>query len=353
MTSIDQNRTGIALVVNEDRQLVATVTDGDIRRAVLSGTGLDEPVNQLFSLKQQSPYPEPVTAQIDDSHHKLLTLMRERNVRQIPLLDEQGRPVDLVIMDELVPASELPLQAVVMAGGFGTRLAPLTKTVPKPMLPVGDRPMLHHIIDQLRTTGITEVHVATHFKPEVIEQYFGDGEEFGVHIRYVEEDKPLGTAGALGLIASPTTPLLVVNGDVLTNVNYQAMLNFHHEHDADLTVASRKYEMKVPFGILECDGPLVLRVREKPIQSSFVSAGIYLLNPSVHAQVAQGERLDMPDLITRLIESGQRVATFPVLEYWLDVGRHPEYLQAQEDVRAGAVASVPRGLDLAGHSATM
>jgi NDP-sugar pyrophosphorylase family protein len=268
--------------------------------------------------------------------------MKTHFVRQIPLLDEAGRPVGLASLDDLIQPDPVPLHAVVMAGGFGTRLAPLTHHVPKPMLPVGDRPMLEHIIEQLGHAGVPHVHIATHHLPEVIEDHFGDGTAFGMRIDYVREDEPMGTAGAIGLLDVQDAPLLVVNGDVLTDVNYRAMLDFHLEHGADLTVAARSYEIQVPFGILDCRGPSVRAVREKPKQTFFVSAGIYLLSPSVRNDIPVGQRVDMPELIERVIHRGGAVVNFPIIEYWLDIGRPSQYRQAQADLRRGSLRKSER-----------
>jgi NDP-sugar pyrophosphorylase family protein len=203
------------------------------------------------------------------------------------------------------------------------------------MLLVGDRPLLELIIEQLSGSGIHKVNITTHYKPEKITEHFGDGSGFGVELNYVNEEQPLGTAGALGLMEESDEPLLVINGDILTRIDFRALFAYHHEHRADLTVAVRQYDLKVPYGVVECDGPMVSGLREKPVINFFVNAGVYLLQPSVRRLIGNGERLDMTDLIQRLLEAGRPVASFPVLEYWLDIGQLPDYEQAQEDVRTG------------------
>jgi len=222
---------------------------------------------------------------------------------------------------------------VIMAGGFGQRLRPLTEKLPKPMLPVGEKPVMELIIDQLRNAGIQKVNVTTHFKPDKIRDYFGDGRAFGVDLTYVSEESPLGTAGALSLIGEKNEPLLVINGDILTQVDFRTMLAFHREHGAEITVGVRQYDLQVPYGVIESDGTTVTGLHEKPMLNFFVNAGIYFLEPSVHELIPQGEHFDMTELINALLAKGRPVASFPIVEYWLDIGQHADYAKAQEDIQ--------------------
>jgi len=333
--ALNETAKGILLVVDDEQRLLGTITDGDIRRAILARANLEAPVTELLARKAGSPYPEPVTAPIGTDRSALLQLMQERSVRHVPLLDGAGRVVDLVALDELLPNQELPVQAMIMAGGFGKRLHPLTEEVPKPMLSVGGRPLMERIVEQLRKAGIQQINITTHYKPENIAAHFGDGSNFGVKLNYVTEDRPLGTAGALGLMEKPDKLLLVINGDILTRMNFRAMLAYHREHKADLTVAVRKYDLKVPYGVIESDGAFVRELAEKPSHSFFVNAGIYLLEPSVYHYVPNGQRFDMTDLIQRLLEEQRPVASFPIVEYWLDIGQPEDYERAQEDIKNG------------------
>ncbi len=332
---IDRSAKGIALAVDESQRLLGTITDGDVRRAMLASIGLDTPVEVILERKVDSVYPRPVTALVGTSFEMLLQLMRERGVRQVPLLDEGDRVVELVTLDELMPCPDLPLEAVIMAGGRGTRLRPLTEDLPKPMLPVGGRPLMERIVEQLRVAGIRQVNVTTHYKPEKITEHFGDGHAFGVELHYVNEDRPLGTGGALGLMQSPQGPVLVINGDILTRVNFRAMHMFHQEQKADLTVAVRRYEMQVPYGVIECEGAMVRRLQEKPQVGFLVNAGIYLIEPSVYQFIPQNTSFNMTDLIQWLLDAGRTVVCFPLHEYWLDIGQHADYAQAQGDVKNG------------------
>jgi dTDP-glucose pyrophosphorylase len=324
---------GIALVVDKDRHLIGTVTDGDVRRAVLTGIGLEMPVQRLLELRDKHLYPTPVTALAGTSPSELLRLMNERAVRQVPLLDQTGKVVDVALLQDLFAQYEPPLKAVVMAGGFGKRLRPLTEDLPKPMLPIGEKPVLELIIGQLQSAGISKVQLTTHYKPEIIEKHFGDGARFGVEIQYVNEDQPLGTAGALSSVPVSDEPMLVLNGDVLTQIDFRAMVAFHREHAAELTLGVRQYDFEVPYGVIKCDGVFVQRVDEKPTLNFFVNAGIYLLEPSAHRSIPSGQKFDMTDLIEKLQKEQRRVVAFPVIEYWMDIGRHVDYQQAQEDVK--------------------
>lgn len=332
---IDCGAQGIALVVDDQQRLISTITDGDARRAILAGLDLDLPVQELLDQRDANRGHGPVTAPHTTSQATLLHLMNEKTLRQIPLVDEEGRVIDVAFLSELAKEYELPLRALVMAGGYGTRLRPLTDDMPKPMLPVGDRPLLEIIVDGLREAGIRQVNVATHYKAEVISDHFQDGQKFGVDIRYVKEDEPLGTAGALSLLDESDEPLLVINGDILTRVDFRAMLNFHKEHKADLTVAVRQYEFNVPYGVILTDGVNVKGIAEKPVVKQFINAGIYLLSPSVRKFVPNGKAYDIPDLIDWLIADQRPVVCFPIREYWLDIGKADHYAQAKSDMENG------------------
>lgn len=297
---------------------------------------LADGIDQLLAIKAMTPFPTPVCAAFGTDRAVLAELMQSRNIRQLPLVSPEGRVEDIVILAELVPGSQQTMQAIVMAGGFGTRLHPLTEDVPKPMLPVGGTPLLELIIGQLRDTGITKINVSTHYKSDAIVDHFGDGKNFGVDISYVREENPLGTGGALGLIEQPEGPLLVINGDVLTDIDFRAMHAFHDEHGATITVAVRRYAVQVPYGVVECNGADIVALKEKPSVGFFVNAGIYMLAPRVHRRIPPNAALNMTDLIDRLIhEEGETVVGFPVREYWLDIGQHADYQQAQVDVANG------------------
>jgi dTDP-glucose pyrophosphorylase len=330
----------LALVVDERRRLINTISDGDVRRGILTGLTLAEPASKLLEIKARTPYPEPVTAPVDSDPVTLQTILRERSVRQIPLVDPEGAVVDIVTARDF-QAARTPFRAIVMAGGRGLRLRPLTESMPKPMLPVGGRPVMEIIVEQLKNAGVRRIHVSTNYQAEKIVGHFGDGESFGVEIEYVREEEPLGTGGALGLIGRPTEPVLVINGDILTQVDFLAMYAFHREQKAEMTVGSRRYEMQVPYGVVDCDGALIRGLREKPQVSFFVNAGIYLLEPSVFDLIECNRHMNITDLVKKLIDAGRAVVSYPICEYWLDIGRHEDYERAQEDASKGKLAKPP------------
>ena len=330
---MDASALGIVLVVDDERRLVGTITDGDVRRAMLANMDFEQPVSVLLARKADSRFSRPIAAPVGADRSTYLSLLQKHSIMHLPLVDESGRVAGLIKLDDFVPDRMLSLQAVVMAGGRGNRMRPLTEELPKPMLPIGDRPLMEIIIGQLRDAGIKRVNVATHHKSEKITNHFGDGSNFGVEIAYVTEDRPLGTAGALGLMNSPEETILVINGDILTQVDFRSMVAFHREQRADLTMAVRQYDLQVPYGVVESKGPSVQRLREKPCLNFLVNAGIYLLEPLVHRFIPNGESFDMTDLIQRLLDEGRNVVSFPIREYWLDIGLPDDYHQAQKDAK--------------------
>jgi dTDP-glucose pyrophosphorylase len=338
MVSIDRNAGGIVFVVDQERRLLGTVSDGDVRRAILKGITLDQPLQCLVGneprLNSLPVVASPGTPELD-----LLKAMNEHSVRQIPIVAADGRVLDVAFLDDLVKNYELPLRAVIMAGGYGVRLRPLTDETPKPMLPVGGRPLLQHTIEQLKKSGIQRVDLSTHYKADVIAHHFGDGRDFGLQIEYIHEDSPLGTAGALRGVNGCEGPLLVINGDILTEVNFRALLDYHREHAAMLTVGVRQYQVQVPYGVVECEGSKVTGISEKPKVGFFVNAGIYLLDPRARNYIPSGQRFDMTDLIQRLVEDKRLVVSFPIVEYWLDIGSPLDYEQAQMDATSGRIAA--------------
>ena len=336
---IDAACEGLALVLDDERRLIGTVTDGDVRRALLVGLTLEAEVAELFRGALGAERHAPITAPLGTSPVALLRLMGETWVRHVPLIGEDGRVAGLALLSRFVRNPEPPLQAVIMAGGLGLRLRPLTEGLPKPMLPLGDRPLLERTVEQLGKAGIRRINITTHYEADKIQEHFGDGSSFDAQVSYSHENEPLGTAGALRRMdLEDDTPLLVINGDVLTTVNYRAMLDYHQQQGARLTMGVRHYGMKVPYGVVECDGPLVTALREKPEVGFFVNAGIYLVDPSACAEIPEGRRFDMTDLIARLVEKGQPVASFPIHEYWVDIGQVDDYERAQRDLSSGKLA---------------
>lgn len=319
MSVIDTSGRQIALVIDEHGALVATVTDGDIRRGLLRGLGLETPVAQVM-------HSNPTTVLTGASATSVQQLMRERGVNHIPVVDSVGRLVALAMRDGLTGVEPRDNRVILMAGGLGTRLRPLTDTVPKPMLPVGGKPILELILRNFTEQGFHDFTISLNYKGDMIRDYFGAGTRFNARINYLEEDKQMGTAGALSLLETrPEKPFIVMNGDLLTAIPFDALIRFHQETNALATMCARDYPMQVPFGVIEVDDTALRRIVEKPTYSYFVNAGIYVLSPEALDYVAADEFLDMPTLFERIMASGERASVFPIREYWMDIGR-PEDL---------------------------
>lgn len=325
MENLGKSRTGIVLIVDDQDRLRGTLVDGDIRRAVLGGKKLDGSIEGAMNRN-------PVTARAEQPLQSYLDLMVKHVVQQLPIVDDQNRMVDLVLSLDIDSVFATSPKAVIMAGGLGTRLRPLTEHMPKPMLPIGDRPIMDHILKQLREGGVREVVVSTHYKGEMIEEHFGDGSAHGLDIQYVTEDQRFGTIGALRLMRDQLKePFVVVNGDILTKLDFSAMASFHSHRNADMTVGVRKYDFEVPYGVTNVRDGWVRGLEEKPTLSLFINAGIYLINPDVIDFIPEGRAVDATDLISELIARDRNVAAFQVLEYWMDIGQPADYEQAKTD----------------------
>ncbi len=338
--ALNQTGKGIVLVTDDARRLLDTITDGDIRRAILWGIPLDRPVSELLARRAKSPYPAPITAPLDADRDSLLNRMQARKIRHIPLLDDQNRIAGLALLEELLPEQALPVQAVILASGQARQLHPLVEDLPKPMLPVGNRPLLELTIRQLRQAGIRHVNLTTHYKSETIVRHFGDGHDYGMEIRYLDERQPLGDAGALSLLDTPAEPVLVINGDVVTHVNYRALLDFHREQQADMTVAVRQYEFNIPYGVVQTEGSAITQMEDKPTLHRFVNAGIYLINPELLASIPKGQPYAISAWINQLVADGRRVASFPLHEYWLDIHEYQDYQQVLADAERGILGDL-------------
>ncbi len=330
ISRLDQAGAGAVVLCEEGRKVYGLLTDGDVRKAILRGVSLDARCGEVANRN-------PLTVEGSIASADALRLMTLRGIDHLPVVDARGNLIEFLLRRDLIQEGPLNLSAVVMAGGFGTRLLPLTEAVPKPMLPLGDRPLLERTIQQLRRSGIHEVHLTTHYLSETISQHFGDGQDFGVSLTYSNEEQPLGTAGGLKRTTRPEGPFVVINGDILTGVSFQDMLSYHRKHRAEMTVGVRKYELNVPFGVVDCEDGWIRELREKPTLPLFINAGIYILEPGVCDYIPDDTRFDMTDLVRGLLGEGRPVASYPIIEYWQDVGRHEDYEQAQEDVRNGRI----------------
>lgn len=326
VAAIENSHLRIAIVVNESGKLIGTLTDGDVRRALLKHLSLDVKVESIMCSS-------PKSARLDWSRERILSVMENDQLLQVPIVDSENRVIGLESLDHLVKIRQLDNPVFIMAGGFGTRLQPLTHDCPKPLLKVGGKAILEIIIQSFIDSGFRNFFISTHYLPEMIREYFGDGTRWGISVRYVHEESPLGSAGALGLLPHDEIdlPLLMMNGDLLTTLNHQSMLAFHNEANAVATVCVREYEHQVPFGVIRGDGLRVCSIVEKPVIRNFINAGIYILSPDLVKSVTPQKRIDMPDLLERAINQGKDVRMFPLHEYWLDVGRMEDFQRAQVD----------------------
>jgi dTDP-glucose pyrophosphorylase len=313
----------IVLVVTSDGVLVGTLTDGDIRRGLLRGLDLDSPIDTIV-------FKDPIVAPPLLGREAILKLMQANVIRQLPIVDKERRVVGLHLLDRLITPSKRPNLMVIMAGGQGTRLRPQTENCPKPLLLVNGKPILEHIILSAVAEGFQRFVLAVEYLGGMIEEFCGDGSRWNVSIDYLREESPLGTAGAIGLLSSrPIAPFVVSNGDVLTDIGYGEMLDFHCRYGASATMAVRMHEWQHPFGVVRTKGIDIIGFEEKPIVRNHINAGVYVLNPDVLDSLKPGEHCDMPILFSRLQESAARTIVYPMHEPWLDVGRKVDLDRAQ------------------------
>lgn len=315
MEAIDRSKRQIALVVDKEGRLVATVTDGDVRRGLLRGADLEGPVGEVM-------HRTPTTVTEGAPLTETRKLIREKKLHHVPVLDGAGRLVDLALVDELFGVTPKDTRVVLMAGGLGTRLRPLTETVPKPMLTVGGKPLLEQIIGVFADQGFWRISISVNYRAEMVRDHFGDGSELGVSIDYIEENQRMGTAGALSLLSEPPEgPFIVMNGDLLVTLQFADLLAFHHEKGATGTLVVREYENQIPYGVVRSSDGLMTAIEEKPVERHFVNGGIYVLSPQALDHLTPGEPLDMPDLLLSIQRAGGNVGVFPLRDYWRDIGR--------------------------------
>jgi len=317
----------IVLIVGESNELIGTVTDGDIRRALLALLNMDSCVSEFMNKN-------PISAKKTDSKTLILSIMKENGIMQIPIVDENMVVSDVHTLKDLVAGERFDNPIFLMAGGFGTRLRPLTDKTPKPLLKVGTKPILEIILEGFINSGFHNFYFSTHYKADLIKSYFGDGSRWGVSITYVSEETPLGTAGALSLLPKfkSSAPIIMMNGDILTKVDVNQLLDFHNEKKASATMCVREHDYSVPYGVVTANKDRVMSIVEKPVYKFFINAGIYVLNTEVVSKIPASTVLDMPDLLNQIIQETSSVNMFPVHEYWLDIGQIDQFNKAQIDV---------------------
>lgn len=322
MWALDRGAAEIALVVDDRDHLVGVLTDGDIRRALLHGAALDSALAPIMQTQFTTVSPQA-------SRDEVMDLMRSRVFGQIPIVESDGKLVGLHLLHDIIGAETRPNWAVIMAGGQGTRLRPLTDQVPKPMIRIAGRPILERIVLHLVGLGVRQIYLSINYLGHVIEQHFGDGSRFGCSVQYLREEKPMGTGGSLSLLPAPRDPVLVMNGDLVTEADVGAMLEFHAAGGQAATLGVRRYWHVVPFGCVRLDGTKVVAIEEKPTVTRRVNTGIYVLDPKVIARVPP-EPVGMPDLLEDCLARGEEVRAFEIEADWIDVGQRDQLRQARE-----------------------
>ena len=318
----------VGLVVTHDQKLIGTVTDGDIRRGIMRNIPLTANVSHIMN---QSPY----MLHESEDKQRIRNLLENKGLSQIPIVDESKRVVGIETLRHLSKNEILDNRVVIMAGGFGKRLRPLTNDCPKPMLSIGDKPLLEHIISDFMAYGFREFFIAVHYLSEKIQSYFDSGGNWGINIKYISESKPLGTAGCLTEIVQNhggDKPFFVINGDVFTKVNYTHLLNYHTSHQADITVCMRNYSIEIPYGVINFHDDELLSIDEKPSFNHFVNAGLYVLNPLIFREINIHPPYHMTNLIEWGKKVGKKILVFPIHEYWVDVGHFEDYKEAQQGI---------------------
>ena len=316
----------ILLVIDSNNRLQGTLTDGDIRRGLISKLPMDSKIVNLMNSN-------PITASSPYSREQVLNDMRKQGILHMPIIDNNGEICGLETLQNLIEKVTYDNPVFLMAGGFGSRLHPLTEKTPKPLLSVGNCPILETILKQFIHAGFHNFFISLFYKAEMIEEYFGDGAAWGVSIKYIHEDSPLGTAGSLGLLPDDMIdlPLIMMNGDLLTRVDFEQLLHFHNQSSAAATICVRQYDYEIPYGVVEVNNDLLVNINEKPLQKFLVNAGIYVLNQGLLDLIDGATPIDMPDFLCNGIGQ-EKVTVFPIHEYWLDIGHLREYERANKDI---------------------
>ncbi len=331
------NGTGykISLVIDSEQRLLGIVTDWDVRTALLNGLCLTTPVTQFMNI-------QPMVGKAGMSSTELRDIMLTGKRESLPVVDDDGKIVKLALLRDFVPRETVLSPMVIMAGGQGKRLWPLTLETPKPLLTVAERPILGHILNHIHALGFGYIKVVTHYKSEMIESFLEEETPVGLNVTVLKEENPLGTAGSLRLLTPQLSnePLFVMNGDILTTLDFQNMLEWHMVHNNIMTIGARYFQFQVPYGVLETDGQKLLSLQEKPVLNYNINAGIYLIQPAALDFIPPDRYFDMTDLIEILLVNGQTVGTFPISEPWIDIGRPEDYTRVNEESHQYLTAGV-------------
>jgi len=325
IVNLDKFGNQIAVVVNKEDSFIGTITDGDIRRGLLKGLKISSSIETIV-------HHDALVAPKNMNKDMAIKFMQNNNIRQLPVIDNNNKVIDLYFLDKLSSVKKKTNLVMIMAGGMGTRLRPYTNNCPKPMLPVSGKPILEHIIERTKAEGFYNIVISTFYLGHMIENYFGNGDKWKVNISYTHEKKPLGTAGAISLINKfPTEPFVVINGDVLTDIQYSKILDFHTRNSSIATMAVRQYEMQHQFGVVQTKGVEIIGFEEKPIIRNHINAGVYVLDPLVRNYLKPDELCNMPDLFKKLKNENNSTLAFPMHEPWLDVGKPDDLDKAEHN----------------------
>lgn len=323
---LDVGAKGILLLIDENRKLLGTITDGDIRRAILTGMDLNESIEKIAHYN-------PISANINMPRSEIKDLFIKKAIKEIPIIDDYNNIVDLISINDILLPEGKENPVVIMAGGLGTRLKELTQEIPKPMLKVGQDPMLQHIINNFKQYGYNKILLSVNYKAEIIENYFQDGYAYGVKIEYIKENKRLGTGGGIKLAKEfIDKPFFVINGDIFTNLNVDNMMNFHKSNEFDITVGTRKHSFQIPYGVIETENNIISEIREKPTIDCFINAGVYCVNPNLIENIPDDQYFEITDLINMCIKSNKKVGSYEIKEYWMDIGRLEDYNKVNDDI---------------------
>lgn len=322
MECIENNWREVSLVSDSEQRIIGVITDGDIRRGLLRGLTMDSPATEVMTKTFFSVGP-------DADRTTVLDIMKSRSIRHVPVLDSQGKLIGIHFLEELLGTSVKPNIAVIMAGGKGTRLRPLTENCPKPMIPVAGRPILERVILHLVGYGIRKIYLSINYLGDMIEQYFGDGSAFGCSIQYLREEQPLSTGGSLSLLPEqPEHPVIVMNGDQVTQVDISRLLEFHDREKVDATIAIKPYQVEIPFGVIQKKGDRLIELQEKPTATYLINTGIYVLNPNTLPLIPRDKEFPITSLFDLMMDRNMAIGVHYIEGDWIDVGRHDDLQKA-------------------------
>ncbi|WP_026945876.1 nucleotidyltransferase family protein [Algoriphagus marincola] len=313
----------ILFLVDEENKLLGSLTDGDLRRGFIKGLGFENHLSEFIQ-------PSPKFIQQGKYDLNEIIELRKKHFSVFPVVNSQMEIINVVNFKH--QKSYLPVDALIMAGGRGERLKPLTDIIPKPLLKIGDKPILEHNIDRLASFGVDDIWLSVRYLGDQLVDYFGDGAKKGIRVKYVWEDQPLGTAGALGLVNDFVHDhILMMNSDLLTNIDFEDFFLYFQKEEADLAVACIPYQVNIPYAVMETEDKKVIGLKEKPTYTHYSNAGIYLMKREVVDFLPKQDHFNATDLMELLIAQGKKVAAYPLMGYWLDIGKHEDYKKAQID----------------------